>query len=503
MNILLTTLNSKYIHSNLAIRYLAAFCGDQFPVIGLREFTINAQLGQVAGEIYRTGAKIIGFSCYIWNIEATMKLVEALKKVDPSLVIILGGPEVSFEIEELMERNPWVDYVISGEGEKPFKELLLYLRNGLGERPDIPGVSCRYQGDIINNPQGVVVDQLDEIPSPYTGSLAELENKIVYYESSRGCPFNCQYCLSSTTQGLRFFSLDRVKEDLARLLAARVKQVKLVDRTFNCHRERTLAILQFIKEHDNGYTNFHLEVAADLFDEETIDFLGTLRLGLVQLEIGVQSTNPDTLAIIGRKMNLDKVRESVKAIRGKGNIHLHLDLIAGLPGESYSSAARSFNDVYHMKPDQLQLGFLKLLKGSGLRARAGELGLVYCNYPPYEILSTPQLGYNEIQRLKAIEEMMEIYHGTHRFDHIVPLLAERIFPNPFSFYESLAGFWEANGWHLVGQGKARLYRNLWEFMVSVVPEQYMEGCRAALAEDYLRDEGSGKVPEWLADNKKS
>ncbi|MHB8171403.1 MAG: B12-binding domain-containing radical SAM protein [Thermincolia bacterium] len=502
MNILLTTLNSKYIHSNLAVRYLAVYCHDQFPKIQIREFTINAQLGQVAGEIYGTGVKVVGFSCYIWNIEATLKLVEVLKKVEPDMVIILGGPEVSYEVKELMEQNLGVDYVISGEGEKPLKELLLYIREGRGQKPDIPGVSYRYQGEIIIVSQRAEILDLDEIPSPYQGSLADFENKIIYYESSRGCPFKCQYCLSSTTQGLRFFSLERVRGDLARLLVARVKQVKLVDRTFNCHQERTLAILQFLKEHDNGLTNFHLEVAADLFDHETIEFLGTLRPGLVQLEIGVQSTNPETLAIIRRKMDIDKVQEAVRAIREKGNIHLHLDLIAGLPGESIGSMAKSFNDVYGLKPDHLQLGFLKLLKGSGLRERAHELGLVWCSYPPYEILATPQLSYDDILRLKAIEEMLEIYYSTHRFDRTVSLLADMIFADPFSFFDNLAAFWQANGWHLAGQGKVHLYRNLWEFVVSVAPDHHVDSCRAALAEDYLENHQNNKLPEWLVvDNK--
>jgi len=496
MKILLTTLNSKYIHSNLAIRYLAAYCRDEFPGIEIREFTINANLGQVTGELYRVEAGVIGFSCYIWNIEATLKIVEVLKKTAPNLVIILGGPEVSFEVEELMNLNPGVDYVIAGEGEKPFRELLQNLRDNPGGLPDIPGVSYRRNGQVVTGDPAPLLSDLDLIPSPYAGSLEGLENKIIYYESSRGCPFNCQYCLSSTTRGLRFFSLDRVKEDLGRLLAAGVKQVKLVDRTFNCHRERCLAILNFIREHDNGRTNFHLEVAADLFDRETIETLGRLRPGLVQLEIGVQSTKPETLELIQRKMDFQKVREVIPALGAKGNVHLHLDLIAGLPGESYETFARSFNDVYRLKPDRLQLGFLKLLKGSGLRKRAADLGLVYGSSPPYEILGTPVLKYDDILNLKAIEEMVELYYNTHRFRQTVSLL-EEVFPDPFRLYESLAAFWRANDRHLTGQGKAELYRNLWEFAVSVVPGR-IGRYKAALAGDYLAHGQNKKIPQWLA-----
>jgi len=387
MKALLTTLNSKYIHSALSIRYLKEFCKD-IADISLMEFTINQNIDYIAGEIYKRKPDIIGFSTYIWNLEHTLRVCEILKLVNPNIKIILGGPEVSFDSEDIMKENWFIDFIISGEGEIPFRELLLSIFDGDRDFSSVKGLTYREGEEIIKNPPGSLLKNLDMIPSPYVEIDKSLEKKIVYYESSRGCPFNCQFCLSSTIKGVRYFSLERVKEDLQRLMDMKVKQVKFVDRTFNANKKYAMEIMEFIMDKDPEDMNFHFEVTAHLIDEDMLQLIKKAKPGLFQFEIGVQSTNERTIEAIGRTTNFGKLKEICKEIKSYKNIHQHLDLIAGLPYEGYESFKKSFNDVYEIKPEKIQLGFLKLLKGSGLRKEKEKYGFKFLDIPPYEVLET-------------------------------------------------------------------------------------------------------------------
>ncbi|HHW48406.1 MAG TPA: B12-binding domain-containing radical SAM protein, partial [Clostridiaceae bacterium] len=391
MRTVLVALNSKYIHSSLAPWYLKAACGDGCGEIIVLEYTINDDIENVLGEIYSLKPDVAAFSCYIWNIGKALRLSENLKKVLPSVKIVLGGPEVSFDAEKIMEENQFIDYIITGEGEAAFKSLLTALKD-LKDEPEksllssIGSLVYRFDGNIFSNNPCELIKDLDQIPSPYTGEmLASTSDKVVYFESSRGCPFSCSYCLSSTIDGVRHFSLDRVKSELFKLIKAGVKLVKFVDRTFNCNKARAKEIFKFVIEHGEN-TAFHFEAAADLFDDEMIEMLSQAPSGRIQFEIGIQSTNMQTLAAVNRKSNLDRVFDNVRKLRQHGNIHLHLDLIAGLPYEDFCSFKTSFDAVYSLKPHNLQLGFLKMLKGSKIRREAYKYSYNYRSYPPYEVL---------------------------------------------------------------------------------------------------------------------
>lgn len=463
MKVLLTTLNSKHVHTSLALRYLYSYCKASFPQLTLREFTINQDPDYVLGEIYQGNYHIACFSCYIWNIQATLKLITNLKKVKPDLIIVLGGPEVSFDPLEILKANPAVDYIIQGEGEITFKELLTYLLRGEGQKEEIAGLAYREGREIKITAARPLINPLDQIPYPYEGELENIKDKIIYYESSRGCPFGCSYCLSSTLKGVRYFSLERVKKDLQYFLEAQVKQVKFVDRTFNAKKSHYLEIMRFLQEHDNGYTNFHFEITADLLDQETLDFLAQVREGLFQFEIGVQTTNPEALKAVRRPVNFDKLKEAVKKLAGFKNIHLHLDLIAGLPHEDYVSFKKSFNDVYALKPHHLQLGFLKLLKGSPIREEAQVHGYIYKEEPPYEVLANNYLSYQELLRLKRMEELLERYYNTGHFLYALEYLMANFYPEPAQFYEDLSCFWEKQGLHHAAHSTTELYALLLKF----------------------------------------
>jgi len=464
MKTLLTTLNSRHIHSNLAIRYLYCCCKKNFPQLTVQEFTINQNPDYCLGEIFRGGHGAVCFSCYIWNITATLKLIANLKKVSPNSAIILGGPEVSFDPEEIMRLNPAVDYIIIGEGEITFKELLAFLAKGQGEPAHIEGLTYRQGNGIKTTPARPLIADLGQIPFPYTEEdLPALNNRIIYYESSRGCPFGCSYCLSSTLQGVRFFPLKRVKQDLKFFLDAGVKQVKFVDRTFNVKRSRSLEIMRWLHEHDNGHTNFHFEMVADLLDEETLDFLQDVRPGLFQLEIGVQTTNPHTLQAIHRTGDLPQLSRVIKILKSRANIHLHLDLIAGLPCEDYASFKQSFNHVYALRPDNLQLGFLKLLKGTPIRENKALHGYVYRDDPPYEVLANKYLRFADMLRLKGMEEMLELYSNSGHFTFALHYALDRHYAEPADFFEDLSKYWEAKGHHHAAHKKTEQYHILLRF----------------------------------------
>lgn len=462
MNIILTTLNSKFIHSALSIRYLKSYCKD-INDIQLMEFTINQNLDYIAGEIYKRNPDIVGFSTYIWNRSETLKICEVLKIVKPEIKIILGGPEVSFDSKEILRDNLFLDFVIIGEGEIPFKKLIKTIAKGEYDFSNIDGLAYRDEDKIIINQHSQLIDNLDLIPSPHDNLGSDFKNKIVYYESSRGCPFNCQFCLSSTIKGVRYFSMDRVKDDLGKLIDANVMQVKFVDRTFNANKKYAMEIMNFIMDKDPENMNFHFEVTAHLMDREMLDFIKKAKPGLFQFEIGVQSTNEKTINAVGRVTDFDKLKDICKEIKENRNIHQHLDLIAGLPYEGYESFKRSFNDVYSIGPEKIQLGFLKLLKGSGLRKDKDKYGFKFLDIPPYEVLETDYIKYRDMLKLKGIEDLVEKYYNEELFKNTIFYIIENKYKYPFDFFEELLEFWESKGYDKISHSRNKLYKILWEF----------------------------------------
>ena len=463
MKILLTTLNSKFIHTNLAIRYLKAFVKDILPV-DIREYTINNDLDYILKDIYRNNYDVVLFSTYIWNVDDTAKICENLKKVNPNIKIALGGPEVSYDSLDAMKKYPFIDYILCGEGELVFKDLVEYFLDKKSIE-DVEGIVYRHNGEVIVNKPKELLQNLDEIPSPYENlDPKEYENRIVYYETSRGCPFNCQYCLSSTLKGLRYFSIDRVKSDLKKLIDARVSQIKFIDRTFNANKKFAQEIMKFLMEHDNDYTTYHFEVTAHLLDEDTLEFLKDCKEGLFQFEIGVQSTNQKTLDAVGRRDDFKKLSYVVKKVASYRNIHQHLDLIAGLPYEDYESFENSFNDVFNLGIEHLQLGFLKMIKGTGVRNRAKEHGYRYKDYAPYEILYNDYISYNQILKLKDIEEILEKYYNSKNFVLSMRYIIKNFYSeSPFKFFEDFATYFDINGYFDMAQGKNQLYKILLDF----------------------------------------
>lgn len=439
--------------------------------IELAEYTINQQTDEILRDIYKRKPDILAFSCYIWNIAVIKEIIREYKKVDKAVKLWAGGPEVSYNPKESMEELVQLDGIIVGEGEETFAELLNYYFENQSDISTIKGIVFRdRKGKLIQNLKRPPLD-FTSLPFPYkhSNSLAEFEHKIIYYESSRGCPFSCSYCLSSIDKRVRFRELHLVKQELSLFLKKKVAQVKFVDRTFNCNKTHALEIWKFIKEQDNGITNFHFEIAADLMDQEELEVLSSMRPGLVQLEIGVQSTNPDTIKAIHRTMDLDKVKEVTKQIRAGRNIHQHLDLIAGLPYEDYSSFRQSFCEVYKMKPDQLQLGFLKVLKGSSLYKTAAQYGIVWQSKPPYEVLYTKWLSFDDVLRLKQIEEQVEVYYNTGQFTYSI-LFLEHFFKDSFSLYEALAKYYEIHEFEKINHSRIKRYEILNCFFKQLLEE---------------------------------
>ncbi|MGX9755011.1 B12-binding domain-containing radical SAM protein [Clostridioides difficile] len=463
MKILLTTLNSKFIHTNLAIRYLKEFVRDLIEV-DMKEYTINNDLDYILKDIYKNEYDIILFSTYIWNIGDIVKLCDNLKKIRPNTKIALGGPEVSYDSYEAMKKYDFVDYILYGEGELIFRDLVLHLK-GKKELKDVDGLVYRQGSEIIVNKPMELLQNLDEIPSPYENlNPKEYENRIVYYESSRGCPFNCQYCLSSTIPGLRYFSLDRIKRDLKALIDARVSQIKFIDRTFNANKKVAMEIMDFLMKNDNGYTTYHFEVTAYLIDGKMLEFLADCKEGLFQFEIGVQSTNEKTLDAVGRRDDFKKLSHVVQTVASYRNIHQHLDLIAGLPYENYESFENSFNDVFNLGIEHLQLGFLKMIKGTGMRKVADEHGFKYKDYAPYEFLYNNYISYEETLKLKDIEDILERYYNSKNFVLSMRYIIGRFYKqSPFKFFEAFAKYFDESGYFDLAQGKNQLYRILLDF----------------------------------------
>lgn len=443
MKIILAAVNAKYIHSNLAVYSLRAFAKAYVSETKILEYTINQQMDEILMDLYREKPDLLCFSCYIWNLDYVEELAREIKKILPETILWLGGPEVSYDAVDVLTRLRQVTGVMKGEGEETFLELLEYYHGRRETLEAIAGITFRTEnGEIRENEWRDVMD-LSRVPFVYE-DLSLFEHKIIYYETSRGCPYRCSYCLSSVDKCLRFRDLNLVKKELQFFLDQKVPQVKFVDRTFNCHHTHAKEIWRYLLEHDNGVTNFHFEVSADLLDEEELELISRMRPGLIQLEIGVQSTNPDTIRKIRRTMNFKRLSEVTKQIKTMGNTHQHLDLIAGLPMEDYESFGKSFDDVYALGPDQLQLGFLKVLKGSYMQEHAREYGLIYKDRPPYEVLGTNWLSYGEIARLKQIEEMVEVYYNSGQFSHTLDWLVLE-FDSPFSMYKALGSYYEENG----------------------------------------------------------
>lgn len=522
MKFLLVGINAKYIHSNPAIYSLKAYAGEAFKEnIELAEYTINHRREEILSDIYERRPDYIGFSCYIWNFQLVRELLEDIPKVLPGTEIWLGGPEVSFDGPELLKEYPAVRGIMTGEGEVTFRELLKYYTqrvcsaekitaNGLVKEPvSEDGFGQDQDDEALKQVQGLILRgektgdreplDLDELPFLYD-KPEDFQNKIIYYESSRGCPFRCSYCLSAIDKTVRLRSMDKVKKELQFFLDGRVPQVKFIDRTFNCNHAHALAVWQYIKEHDNGVTNFHFEIAADIMTEEEIKLLSSLRPGLVQLEIGVQSTNEVTLREINRFVHTDHIAEVVKRLKESENIHIHLDLIAGLPYEDYESFIRSFNEVYAMQPEQLQLGFLKVLKGSPMQKKTEEYGILYQERIPYEVLSTKWLSYAQVLKLKKVEEMVEIYYNSNQFRHILPVLKEE-FCGAFAMFDALAEYYEKKGYFVNAPARSSRYEILLAFACEMNAER-TELYKELLTFDFYLREKAKSRPVYAPDQER-
>ena len=516
MNILLTAINAKYIHSNLAVYSLRAYaagkCERYKEEIGIAEYTINQPLDQILMDLYKRKPEVLCFSCYLWNIEYVEQLVAELGKIMPQTDIWLGGPEVSYHASHMLEQFPQVYGIMRGEGEETFLELAEFYYNNSGKSleqcekvqrlKEIVGITFRDGEEIIETADRSVMD-LSKVPFVYE-DLDVFKNKIIYYESSRGCPFSCSYCLSSIDKCLRFRDLELVKKELQFFIDHEIPQVKFVDRTFNCKHSHSMEIWSYIKEHDKGKTNFHFEVAADLLNEEELNLISTMRPGLIQLEIGVQSTNEQTIKEIHRTMKFSQVTEVVNRVHAAKNIHQHLDLIAGLPFEDYNSFHKSFCDVYALRPEQLQLGFLKVLKGSYMEEKTKDYELLYQNRPPYEVLSTIWLPYSDVIRLKGLEEMVEVYYNSRQFEHTMELL-EQVFGDAFVMFEEMSNYYEEHGYYGVNHNRVARYEILYAFIKEVALVQYEtllteEQFRQTLVMDLYLRENMKNRPAFAGDS---
>lgn len=496
MKVVLIAMNAKYIHSNLAIYSLKSYAKQEGVDISLLEYTINHYEEDILQELYKHGGDIFCFSCYIWNIDMVLSITKELHKVRPDAKIWLGGPEVSYDAFEVLQQNEEISLVMMGEGEETFRQVLEHTKNGK-DIWDIDGIAYRKEdGQIMVNKERELMD-MNQLPFVYDDvDMKEFENKIIYYETSRGCPFLCSYCLSSIERRVRFRKKELVERELQFFLDHKVKQVKFVDRTFNCHRKHARNIWEYITEHDNGVTNFHFEVSADIITEEDLQLFQKMRKGLIQLEIGVQSTHEPTILEIRRTMNLERLKEIVEKINSYENIHQHLDLIVGLPYENYERFIQSFNDVHAMKPNQLQLGFLKVLKGSYMHQMRNEYGIVYWNKAPYEVLYTKWVTYNEVLLLKGVEEMVEVYYNSNQFvttlNYLLPF-----FKTPYDFYQELALYYERQNLHLLKHNRLSRYEILRNF---IQEKQILELSKEVLDEIMMYDlylrENMKKRPQW-------
>ncbi|HAT4294025.1 TPA: DUF4080 domain-containing protein [Clostridium perfringens] len=491
MKILLTAINSKYIHSNLAVRYLKAFTKDLDFQGDIKEFSINDRVENILEGIIEEKPDVVAFSCYIWNMEFVNRLAELIKLVDPNIEILYGGPEVSYEGKEFLENHEG-EYVIVGEGEKTFREFVLY-KLGEGKIEDIKGLNYKRDGKVFENPKRPEMD-MNELVFPYTYE-EDINNKIVYYEASRGCPFKCKYCLSSVMHGVRFLDVERVKKELKYFMERGLKLVKFVDRTFNCNREYTVELLKYLSEQDTE-TRFHFEVAADLLTEEQIEILNNAPKGRFQLEVGVQTTNNEVLHNINRYITYENIKEKVLKVAAGKNVMQHLDLIAGLPGEDLESFKKSFNDVHAIRPDEIQLGFLKLLKVSSMREEAEKWGIVYSPYAPYEIIRSKDISYEELLLLKKVEAMVDKYYNSCKFNNVIKFFLN-IYEKPFDFYYDLAMFFEEKGNFKRSIGNVEYYKILLDFYLEKIGGEDDGLFKEVLKFDYLCFNKKRWLPDFL------
>ena len=498
MKILLTAINAKYIHSNLAIYSLRACAGENKNKIQLAEFTINNQKDYILQQIYRSKPDVLCFSCYIWNIDYVESIAREFHKLCPQVPIWVGGPEVSYEVEAFLWQHPEITGVMIGEGEDTFRELCqYYARDGKMPQIDsldsIRGLAFRKEDRVAFTPAREIMD-MSRIPFCYD-TMEDFSNRIIYYESSRGCPFSCSYCLSSVDKTLRFRSLELVKQELKFFIDQKVPQIKFVDRTFNCNHQHAMSIWRFIKENDNGITNFHFEVSADLLREDELLLIEGMRPGLIQLEIGVQSTNPTTIQEIHRTMKLEPLKSIVRRIRAGENVHQHLDLIAGLPYEGYDSFRKSFDEIYELKPNQLQLGFLKVLKGSYMYNHAKEYGIVYHDGPPYEVLKSRWLSFEEVLGIKQVEEMLEVYYNSGQYEVTMKLL-DAYYDSAFDMFQRLGEFYEMQGYFGMNHSRIKRCEILLEFLRQELEPGLIGMMEEALLFDLYYRENCKSRPSW-------
>lgn len=501
MKILLTAINAKYIHSNLAIYSLKACAGKYESNVELAEFTINNQKDYILEEIYKRHPDVLCMSCYIWNIDYVESVVREFHKICPDVPVWVGGPEVSYEVETFLAEHDYITGVMIGEGEDTFRELCQHYVDGDIRLEEIKGIAIREKSGkaIITQPRCIM--DMSQIPFCYD-TMEDFSNRIIYYESSRGCPFSCSYCLSSVDKTLRFRDIELVKKELKYFIDQKVPQIKFVDRTFNCNHKHAMEIWKFIKENDNGVTNFHFEISADLINDEELELISDMRPGLIQLEIGVQSTNEVTIKEIHRTMKLDLLKDIVTKIQAGGNIHEHLDLIAGLPYEGYESFRKSFDEIYELKPNQLQLGFLKILKGSYMYEHAVEYGIVYHDKPPYEVLKTNWLSFDEVLKIKQVEEMLEVYYNSGQFE-VTMKIFEKMFDSAFDMFRQMGEFYEQNGYFGMNHSRIKRCEILLDFVKQYeFKEEHVHIIEEALIFDLYYRENCKSRPSWASDMSK-
>lgn len=503
MKVIASTLNAKYIHTNIAIRYLKAYAQPDFDV-ELAEYTIKDPIMNIVTDLIRKKPEVIGFSCYIWNIEETIKVIKMIKKIDSSIHIVVGGPEVTYDVSDWMNNVNEFDYIVIGEGEETFKQLLHELKGSMNME-NVHGLAFRENDQVRINPQRNKLD-LRDLPSPFRfeEDIPHLSKRVTYIETSRGCPFSCQFCLSSIEVGVRYFDREKIKEDIRYLMKNGAKTLKFVDRTFNISRSYALEMFQFlIDEHLPG-TVFQFEITADIMRPEVIEFLNKeAPAGLFRFEIGVQSTNDYTNELVMRKQNFDKLCRTVTMVKDGGKIDQHLDLIAGLPEENYDSFKRTFNDVFAMRPEELQLGFLKMLRGTGLRLRAEDHQYIYMDHSPYEILGNNVLSFDDIIRIKQVEDVLEKYWNDHRMDATVEYLVTKVFPTPFDFFQGFGSYWEQKGWSRIGHQLEDLFKRLYEFLQSIEIDD-LDVAEGLMKYDYIsKQKYKPRKPWWQPTFEKS
>lgn len=495
MKILLVSLDSKFIHANLAVRYLRNFVKDEEYDIEIKEFTINQKQEYILGELYYSNADIICFSCYIWNVEFIKETASILKESIPNLKILFGGPEVSFEVDQFMEHERYVDYIIFGEGEIPFKEFLKQIHSKNPKLNKVRGLAYRENDNIIINRSDDPIHDLDVIKYPYAEE-DNFDDKIIYYESSRGCPFSCSFCMSSIDKSMRNFSMERVREDLTKLLKTNARQIKFVDRTFNANYKRSMEIMEFIKDNNHNNMNIHFEITADIINEEFLNFLSQMPVNMFQFEIGIQSLNQDTLSEINRSMDINKVYKVVKKIGEYNNIHMHLDLIAGLPYENFESFKQSFDGIHALNVEKIQLGFLKVLKGTKIYEDKEKHGIKYRKEAPYETYLTNYISLGEMLKLKQIEELVDKYYNEKYFEKSLHFINSNMFKeSPFEFYEDFSEYWQNNDLYKVSHGRKKLYEILYKYMEhkDKLTDQFI----SLLRYDFVYNNQKEEIPVFL------